>query len=140
MNTIMMLVNLESTALRIDDIFSIMKQAIQIARKSPLRVKHGCIIVNRGNIVGYGRNTYCSKYRSGSSLMSLHAEIDAINNIPRTLLWGAEIYIIRICEDDGSMIHLGNSHPCSDCAKKLNKFKKYGIKVYYSMPTIIHIK
>jgi tRNA(Arg) A34 adenosine deaminase TadA len=110
-----------------------MKQAIMEARKSPLRIKHGCIIVNRGTIVGYGRNTYSSQFKGGSSTHSLHAEIDAINNIPRYLLWDAEIYIVRICIDEGHIIQLGNSHPCSDCTKKLAKFKKYRIKVYYSM-------
>jgi tRNA(Arg) A34 adenosine deaminase TadA len=116
-----------------------MKQAIMVARKSPQRSKHGCVIVNKRTIVGYGHNTFSSQFRCGSSLTSLHAEIDAINNIPRELLWGAEIYVIRICEDNGNIIRLGNSHPCNDCAKKLAKFKRYGIKIYYSTPSIVYL-
>lgn len=126
-------------ARRIDVIFSIMKQAILVARKSPQRSKHGCVIVNRGNIVGYGFNSYSSQFKSGSSLTSIHAEIDAINNIPRESLRGAELYIIRICEDNGNTIMLGNSHPCKDCMKKLAKFKKFGIKIYYSTTTIVYL-
>lgn len=129
--------NLASIALRIDDIFSILKQAVLVARRSPLRSKHGCVIVNKKTIIGYGRNTYSSKFYRGSSSHSLHAEINAINNIPRELLYGAEIYIIRICEDYGNIIHLGNSQPCGECSKKLAKFQKFGIKVYYSTPMII---
>ncbi len=116
-----------------------MKQAIQVARKSPQKSKHGCVIVNRGNVIGYGYNTYSSQYKGGSGLTSLHAEIDAINNIPRELLRGAEIYVIRICEDKDNTIRLGNSHPCCECSKKLAKFQKFGIKIYYSMPMTINI-
>jgi len=116
-----------------------MKQAVQLARKSPQRNKHGCVIVNKKQIVGGGHNTYCSKFKGGSSFTSLHAEISAINNIPRYLLWDAEIYIVHIVEDTGNKIRLGNSHPCKDCAKKLSKFKKFRIKIYYSVSSTIYV-
>lgn len=125
---------------RIDDICSIMKQAIMEARKSPQRSKHGCVIVNRGHIISHGFNKFRIRpYTGGSSYTSIHAEIEAINSIPRRLLKKSKIYIICIFKDWGNMVELNHSHPCKDCAIKLAKFKKYGIKVYYSTPMIIRM-
>lgn len=112
-----------------------MKSAIDIAKKSPLRARHGCVIVNKGKIIGCGYNTYSSAYSGGSGFTSIHAEIMAINSIPRKLLKGSIIYVVRLLVDNGCSVSVGNSHPCTECSKKIQKFVKMGIKrVYYSIP------
>lgn len=57
-------------------------------------------------------------------MATVHAEVSAMSKIPKNMLNGADIVVIR---NNGS---LKNSKPCLNC---LNKMKKYGIRqVYYS--------
>lgn len=110
-------------------------RAIKEALKSPLRCKHGCVIVKNKNIVASGYNKYRGYNKYGTShinhRMSIHAEEDAINSCRKRDLKDAELYVIRfnIITND-----ISNSKPCHNC-EKLIRFciKKYGLKcVYYS--------
>ena len=92
------------------------------------------IIVRGKRVIGTGTNkakTHTkqaehSKYKDDCKSVKLHAEIAVLNNTPRDLIEGADIYILRIRRMDGS---LGTSAPCSAC---LSACVKAGIRrIYY---------
>jgi tRNA(Arg) A34 adenosine deaminase TadA len=110
--------------------------AVEQARKSPCYMMHGAVIVLNGKVVARGYNYYHSvselelidtKFRYK---MSVHAERMAINDFlkryRKTELMNADIYVVRISNDD----MLKNSHPCPTCERVI---KKYRIRTaYYS--------
>ena len=101
--------------------------AIQIAKKSCMRCKHGAVIIQNGGIVACGHNysthqcVYHNKY-------SVHAEINAIfdffarnkinNKNKKKVLHNAFMIVIRV-DNDGSF---KNSKPCSNCARMICKY------------------
>ena len=60
----------------------------------------------------------------------MHVEIGVVNEVSRSQLYGAIIYVIRKTKD-GRIV---NSEPCDACIKKLTKImNKYGLRgVYHS--------
>lgn len=111
--------------------------AIEEALKSGLTNKHGAVIVKRNKIISKGHNRFnWSPHKEFSGKWSLHAEIDAINNIgDRKKLRNADIYVVRLAFDiDKCKFYLRYSAPCDECYKKLKKcMKKYGLRnVYFS--------
>lgn len=98
-----------------------------IARKSNMIHKHGCIIVKNGIIISSGFNMRFSqdKQKTCSDISSLHAEMSAIRNCNKQLISDSDLYIVRV----GSALRY--SKPCKVCEKKI---VKSGIKnVYYSI-------
>lgn len=97
--------------------------AIQQARRSSFKNKLGAVAVQRGVIVGKGRNYAHStgqKNQDGS-----HAEISALNDTTARLRKGATIYVCRITSN-GLML----AKPCERCRKIL---RKCGVRyVWYS--------
>lgn len=110
-------------------------KAIEEALKSPLRCKHGCVIVKNKQIVASGYNKYRGYNRYGTShinhRMSIHAEEDAINSCRKRDLEDAELYVIRFNVKTNDV---SNSKPCHNCEKIINFcMKRYGLKcAYYS--------
>lgn len=116
---------------------SYIKVAMEEALKSRLTSKHGAIIINQGKIIGKGHNRYSyTPHRGFAGRLSLHAEIDALNNVGRRQkLNGAIMYVIRLGFDlDNGKIELRYSAPCRECSKKIRKcMQKYGLAcVYFS--------
>lgn len=110
-----------------------MNKAAQLAFRSNLGHRHGCIIVDdsTSEILSTGYNhTKIHMYHK----LSCHAEIDALMKIKRNVdLSNSKMYIVRIGSDN-----LGNplkmSKPCEGCTKAI---LKSGIKkVYYSWSNI----
>ena len=83
--------------------------------------KHSAAIFDKNNIFSIGFNHYIN-----GDLMTLHAEIHAISRLPRDLIYGKWIMVIRV----NTKSELKNSRPCNEC---IDKLKKKGIKkVFYS--------
>lgn len=105
-----------------------LNKAAQIALKSNMGQRHGCVIIDEnGEILstGYNHTTthMCHKW-------SIHAEIDAIRKIKKNIdLSNVELYVVRIGTDrSGNPLKM--SKPCDDCTKQI---LKSGIgKIYYS--------
>ena len=109
-----------------------MNMCINIAHKSALMHKHGCILVDRksGDIVSTGYNT---DMRNGTNVSSLHAEVAAIKKM-RKKHWhmNIDMYVARL----GHNAHYDwkYSRPCEHCMKVI--LSKTSIKnVFYSINT-----
>ena len=120
--------------------------------QSPMRFKHGAVLVKNGKPIGKGYNCERALFRR-REITSMHAEImtlnrlnlsntagsswallDIIFNIDNwTILYtnssfaflGSDLYIVRSTETG-----LGNSKPCEDCLVILKRFKVKN--VFYS--------
>jgi len=120
----------------------IITQALNIAKKSTMRSKHGCVIVdNKGNTISTGFNkeiflykrehhTYYDKFEKNKSV---HAEVNAIRNVDPAKLNGAKLYVVRWGSHESNPLVM-NSKPCKRCASVIERcIKKYGLKyAYYS--------
>lgn len=114
--------------MRDSDYFSI---AYEIAKKSNMRKRHGCVIVYKNEIVGIGfniRDKY--SYDPDETRHSFHAERNAIAMVliredGRKILKKCRVYLIMIDR-------MGNMHskaPCCLCHKLL---VRYGIDGVYT--------
>lgn len=92
----------------------------EVASKSRMKFRMACIILRDGEIVGTGYNKPVAPMRlRGKGYRSIHAEIDAMNNMTRVYMEGKkklageekEMYIVRL-RPDGSF---GNAKPCPRC-------------------------
>jgi deoxycytidylate deaminase len=106
-----------------------LKKAAQLAFRSNLSQRHGCLIVNpqTDEVLSTGYNhTYIHMYHK----FSCHAEYDALRKIKKTFdLSNAEMYVVRIGPESlGNPLKL--SKPCDGCTKLILK-ANIG-KVYYS--------
>lgn len=106
-----------------------LNKAAQLAFRSNLGQRHGCIVVNpqTDEILSTGFNhTYIHMYHR----LSCHAECDALRKIRRSAdLSSAEMYVVRIGPESlGNPLRL--SKPCDGCIKCILK-ANVG-KVYYS--------
>ncbi len=130
--------------------YSILHEAVNIAKKSNMRAKHGCVIVKQGKIIstGYNRTLGNNKYQSrdvskenkiSQGRYSIHAEQDALRNSDPKELEGAKLYVIRLGCTDLNPFFM-NSHPCKKCTNIINKFmEKHGLKkVYYSCDNLLN--
>jgi deoxycytidylate deaminase len=101
--------------------------AADVAKKSSMIQKHGCIIVYKNKIISSAYNIMPMKYKD-----SVHAEINAISKIKHLqhLFKDCELYIVRIGQN--SMEYpLKYSKPCQHCANFI--VSKQIRKVYYSI-------
>ena len=111
------------------------RQAAQIAQKSGMQHRHGCVIVYNGKeIVAKGYNhMQCTM----ENTFSIHAEIEAINQLrpilktkSRDFISKCTLYIVRIGTNNMNN-PLRYSAPCQHCA---NAIRSIGIpKVCYSV-------
>lgn len=105
-------------------------KAAYYAKNSNLNHKHGCIIIYDKEIISTGYN----KKNNSFTNYSIHAEVDAINNLNKKyknkkIMNNSSLYVVRI--RNGLNDCLKMSKPCLNCAKKIMKL---GIKnVYYSV-------
>ena len=96
-------------------------EAIQESEKSDVRMRHGCILVKNGKIIGRGHN-----YKSGSvdeDIFTRHAEIDAIHNANiankkhKISFKNVVLYVIRYKSK------FLNSEPCYHCLLKIKELQ-----------------
>jgi deoxycytidylate deaminase len=100
--------------------------AAEVAKKSPMMHKHGCVIVYKKQIIATGYNTMPTMFER-----SIHAEIHALNKVKNKqyLLKDSDLYIVRIGTNSFDNV-LKYSKPCDHCTRCINQFKIR--KVYYS--------
>ena len=109
---------------RYDKYFELAKR---LSRKSNHhRYHHGCIIVNKNLIVGFGYNQLKSHPKSPNQFKQIHAEFHAILGVSPDDLFGSIVFLYR--ENKNGKI--GMSKPCPDCNKLL--FQSGIRKVYYT--------
>jgi len=108
------------------------KRAINIAKRSQHRMKHGAILMHPklGAIFsGFNRNDVTQIHNPISErAFALHAECDIARKVPRGLLRGSSILVVRVTPVEGS-VRL--SKPCKKCCALLSAFKVRSI--YYSL-------
>ena len=110
--------------------------AANIALKSNLRSKHGCIIVDKkGNIISKAFNSAVVfqtniKYVK-SNVMSFHAEENALKNVDKTKLNGSSLYVVRNIGDGC----FSCSKPCQKCENIIHScMQRFKLKyVFYSV-------
>ena len=101
----------------------------ELAKKSSLAHKHGCIIVKNGKIISQAFNQKLIAKTYETVPTSLHAEVAAIKKAKTKLGDNCELYVVRI----GTSNHYRTkySRPCEACTQFINKFKIS--RVYYSV-------
>jgi deoxycytidylate deaminase len=103
-----------------------LKIAAEIAKKSTMTQKHGCVIVYKKQVIATGYNTMPNMFNH-----SLHAEINAIKKVKnrRYILKDCDLYIVRIGPDSLENV-LKYSKPCANCTKCILNYKIR--RVFYS--------
>ena len=107
------------------------QSAAEQAEMSPCLMRHGCVAVRNGRIVGRGFNNYRSKSKDGfiNNCMTCHAEIGALRQVNKreTKRFNRiSLYVVRLDSND----ELQESAPCMDC---MNLIQGLHIKrVYHS--------
>lgn len=93
--------------------------AIEEARKSTMKQRHGAVIVKSNEIIGRGYNYYIR-----NPIDSEHAESVAIKSCKMKGISpkGANMYVVRIT---GKKEMLSNSKPCKECRKLIDQNKLY---------------
>ena len=101
--------------------------AINVAKESPVLMKHGCVAYKNGRVIASGFNNYRTYSKEGiiSNTCSCHAECCVLHKIiSKNLvkkLSKVKFCVVRIGQND----ELRESAPCIDCYNLLNK---YGVK------------
>lgn len=103
--------------------------AYEIAKRSNMRKRHGCVIVYKNEIVGYGfniRDKY--SYDPDEARHSYHAERNAIAMVltrsdGRKILKYCQVYLVMI--DQMNVMH--SKSPCDLCHKLLVRYGICGI-------------
>lgn len=109
--------------------------AIEEALRSEHQMRHGAVVVKGGKVINSSRNQYCATNRINSftaqRIWSIHAEMNVLNGLPKSLTRGADLYVVRV--GYGTQQRMMNSKPCAICSALC---RKAGIKnVYYSTST-----
>lgn len=101
------------------------ERAIELANKSLMIKKHGCVLVKNNNIIGCGYNKHVSTLKD---IYSLHAEVAAITDAKKSnqSLENSSLYVVRVTKGV-----LCQSLPCEHCRKFIIKNKISN--VYFSI-------
>lgn len=121
---------------------NLMEMCVEAAKKSNMRSKHGCVIVDsKGQLISSGYNKIrCIGYKHIEDIsmreqkrFSSHAEETAIKNVNRQKLKGAKLYVVRWGSNNTNPYFM-NSKPCNKCTAIINAcMTNYGLKAaYYS--------
>ena len=91
------------------------------AHNSPCLMRHGCIAVKNGKIIGRGYNNYRSSSKDGfiNNCMTCHAEIAAIREVHKRNYNFKKVvlYVVRLDANND----LQESGPCVDCMEQIQK-------------------
>jgi len=92
------------------------QSAAEQAAQSPCLMRHGCVAVLNGRIVGRGYNNYRSKSKDGfiNNCMTCHAEIAALRQVNKRESKRFNRIILYVVRLD-SRNNLQESTPCIDC-------------------------
>lgn len=116
------------------------KKFLNIAKKEALKSTHqflvGAILVNGSNIVSKGHNkpskthrlVYWNHDKDHPEFARMHAEIDALINVSKTISEKCTLYVVRLRKSDNS---LAIAKPCDMCMEVIKAMKIK--KVIYSI-------
>jgi deoxycytidylate deaminase len=111
------------------------QKCLNLAHKSNLTQKHGCVLVRRKKIISCGynfkiQNTFLMKKQNNDYIFSVHAEISTIKKVKNQDLSECELYVVRL-GPKSKCYDMKYSHPCKACHTYIenNRIKK----VYYSI-------
>ena len=92
------------------------QSAAEQAELSPCLMRHGCVAVRNGRIVGRGFNNYRSQSKDGfiNNCMTCHAEIAALRQVNKREIKRFNRIILYVVRVD-SRNNLQESAPCMDC-------------------------
>ena len=114
-----------------------LRMAADVARKSSMLHKHGCVIVHKKRIIASGYNTMPDMFSN-----SLHAEMNALNKLKNkpNILRESDMYIVRIGTNSHNNV-LKYSKPCEECRKRIieNKVRKVYYSTNYEYDTFIKL-
>lgn len=95
---------------------------IKQCHRSPMRSRHGAVIIYRNKVVAAATNTYVASRRPYDDYRSVHAEVAVIveflKKYPRSALREATLVVVRISRDD----ELSCSRPCAKCTQTILKY------------------
>lgn len=121
---------------------TVIQSAINEAKHSTMRCKHGAVIVSKtGEIIATGHNYMLPSMRCGE--WSEHAEREAIKNALKKINYRnlpIDLVVVRIRKDNSG--YFLNSKPCKKCTEYINKYIKNGFLryVFYSLnDTTFHL-
>lgn len=124
------------------------QKCLNLAYKSNLTQKHGCVVVRKKKIISCGynfkihhQNTFNTflvnnnnnNYDDKTESFSVHAEISTLKKVKKQDLTGCELYVVRLGPKSkfSEESNLKYSHPCKVCRSYI---EDCGIKkVYYSI-------
>ena len=98
--------------------------AKRAAQYSKHRMRMGAVIVQKNRLVSFGANKCSTHPRSTNAWRSVHAELDALLNVPPERLNGGTVYVVRLTRTG----LLATSRPCMDCQALLSSV---GVRYMY---------
>ena len=102
---------------------SFIQKAAEQASNSPCLMRHGCVAVMNGRVIGRGYNNYRCVSRDGfiNNCMTCHAEIAALREVNKLSknFKKVSLYVVRLDAKNA----LQESAPCVDCMKLINNLK-----------------
>ena len=120
---------------------NIIEYAREIAMKSDMKNKHGCVIIDYrktvisaecNKTINISQKKLHNKIFDKNKKISRHAEENALRNADNSKLCGATLYIVRTGIDDNNNNIFMNSKPCEKCTSIINScIRKFGLKVVY---------
>lgn len=95
-----------------------LEKALEIAKTSKCRYRHGCVVVNNGQIVSTATNKKVGSPETHWRKSHVHAEAAAIIAAgPKA--YGATVYVARAAADGSP----ASSKPCKKCDGYLARFR-----------------
>lgn len=94
-----------------------LEQAIEVAKTSKCKYKHGCVVVNKGKVLAVATNRKVADPETHWRRSHIHAEMAAVI-AAGTQAAGASVYVARVSADGSP----ANSKPCKKCERLLNRY------------------
>lgn len=118
---------------KIKDLGASLTAALKLAKETALcsehEFRHGAVLFRKGEIFNSGSNSYrtvgwtqrqAHRYNRRKVVNhSMHAEIACMHRIPKDVISGSDIFVVRVGIDNEFLL----SKPCSYC-EKVMRFKK----------------
>jgi len=93
-----------------------LEKAMEIAKTSRCRYRHGCVVVNNGRIISAATNKKVGDPEIAWRKSHVHAEIAAVAAAGK-YAYGSLVYVARVAADGSS----ANSQPCKKCERYLDR-------------------
>lgn len=96
-----------------------LEKALEVAKKSKCRYKHGAVVVQKGTIVAIQTNKkIAAPVDNAWRRAHIHAEAAAVRAAGKHAA-GSTVYVARVAADGGP----ANSKPCKKCEGFMDRYK-----------------